>query len=131
VNPLETGIDRTLFGKAGLQILSAVNDPLMTEPRIHRNGQRNGPLTTREQAPNRQRSTIEVRADQVFAQHEAMGRRLVRTIGVAQAWLDSRAMNLAYNVPRVLFGDDDPGRATANEAPVAGYADNAEHPRNA
>ena len=41
---------------------------------------------------------------------------------MVQAWFDIRAMNLAYNLQPLALGDDAPGRLTANEAPVAGYA---------
>ena len=41
---------------------------------------------------------------------------------MVQAWFDIRAMNLAYNLRPLALGDDAPGRLTANEAPVAGYA---------
>ena len=51
-----------------------------------------------------------------------LGRRVVWTIGVVQAWFDVRAANLAYNPRPSALGDDAPGRLTANEAPVAGYA---------
>ena len=41
---------------------------------------------------------------------------------MVQAWFDIRAMNLAYNLRPLALGYDDPGRLTANEAPVVGYA---------
>lgn len=71
---------------------------------------------------NGQRSTVQARVEQMFAQQQAMGRRVVRTIGVVQAWFDIRAMNLAYNLRPLALGHDAPGPLTANEAPVADYA---------
>ena len=43
---------------------------------------------------------------------------------MVQAWFDSRAMNLAYNLqPLALaLGDDAPGRLTAKGTPLTGYA---------
>lgn len=62
--------------------------------RIHRKGQKGQPLSDRAQAANRRRATVRARVEHVFAQQEAMGRMLVRTIGM---------MSLAYNLWRLAW----------------------------
>jgi len=69
--------------------------------RIHRKGQKDKPLSARAQAANRRRATVRARVEHVFAQQEAMGRMLVRTIGVVRARFKIGMMNLAYNLRRL------------------------------
>jgi len=71
--------------------------------RIHRKGQKGKPLSDRAQAANRRRSTVRARVEHVFAQQEAMGHMLVRTIGVVRARFKIGMMNLAYNLRRLAW----------------------------
>jgi len=46
---------------------------------------------------------VRARVEHVFAQQEAMGRMLVRTIGVVRARFKVGMMNLAYNLRRLAW----------------------------
>lgn len=52
---------------------------------------------------NRLRSTIRARVEHVFGfQHNSMGGKLIRTIGLARAKTKIALMNLTYNIMRYL-----------------------------
>jgi transposase, IS5 family len=71
--------------------------------RIHRRGARNHPLCKRQQAANTTRSRVRARVEHVFAdQQNAMGGKLVRTIGMARACVKIGLMNLVYNMRRLV-----------------------------
>ena len=58
---------------------------------IHRRGSRGKPLTARQEAANKTRSSVRARVEHVFGnQHKSMGGKLVRTIGIVRASLSSR-----------------------------------------
>lgn len=71
--------------------------------RIHRKGQKNKPLNAREQEANHKRSQVRARVEHVFAQQEAMGGMIVRTIGIARARLKIGMKNLVYNIRRLAW----------------------------
>src|SRR5665647_2837530 len=55
---------------------------------IHRRGHRNKPLTKRQEAANKTRSSVRARVEHVFGhQHNSMGGKFVRTIGRARSTL--------------------------------------------
>jgi len=85
--------------------------------RIHRKGRRNRPLTARSRQANRKRSKVRAAVEHVFAQHEAMGGKRVRTIGLPRARIKVGMMNLVYNLRRLAW-------LKANRRPVVGYAVN-------
>ena len=71
--------------------------------RIHRRGARNHPLSERQQAANVTRSRVRARVEHVFGdQQNAMGAKLVRTIGMARARAKIGLMNLVYNMRRLV-----------------------------
>ena len=70
---------------------------------IHRKGYRNRPLTRRSKEANRKRSKVRAAVEHVFAQHEAMGGKLVRTVGLARARIKVGMMNLVYNLRRLAW----------------------------
>jgi IS5 family transposase len=71
--------------------------------RIHRRGARNHPLSERQQAANVTRSRVRARVEHIFGdQHNAMGGKLVRTIGMARARAKIGLMNLVYNMRRLV-----------------------------
>jgi IS5 family transposase len=71
--------------------------------RIHRRAHRNHPLSERETAANTTRSRIRARVEHVFGHQEnSMGRKLVRTIGIARATVKIGMMNLVYNMRRLV-----------------------------
>jgi len=71
--------------------------------RIHRRGCRNKPLTERQEAANKTRSSVRARVEHVFgSQHTSMGGKLVRTIGVVRARMKIGMQNLAYNMRRFV-----------------------------
>jgi IS5 family transposase len=73
------------------------------QSRIHRRGVRNRPLSQRQQAANTTRSRVRARAEHVFADQEnAMGRKIVRTIGIMRARAKIGMMNLVYNMRRLI-----------------------------
>jgi transposase, IS5 family len=58
---------------------------------IHRRGARNRPLTRAQMAANTLRSKVRARVEHVFGHQEnAMGRKIVRTIGMARAKFKTR-----------------------------------------
>ena len=70
---------------------------------IHRRGSRNKPLTARQQAANKTRSKVRARVEHVFGnQHNSMGGKLVRTIGIVRAGMKIGMQNLAYNMRRLV-----------------------------
>lgn len=71
--------------------------------RIHRRGCRNTPLTARQEAVNKTRSSVRARVEHVFgSQHTSMGGKLVRTIGIVRATVKIGMQNLAYNMRRLV-----------------------------
>ena len=63
--------------------------------RIHRRGVRCRPLSQAQQAANTTRSMVRARVEHVFGHQEnAMGRKIVRTIGIARARFKIGMMNL-------------------------------------
>jgi transposase, IS5 family len=71
--------------------------------RIHHRGARNHPLSKRQQAANTTRSRVRARVEHVFGDQEnAMGGKIVRTIGIARACVKIGMMNLAYNMRRLV-----------------------------
>ena len=71
--------------------------------RIHRRGCRNKPLTERQEAANKTRSSVRARVEHVFgSQHTSMGGKFVRTIGVVRARMKIGMQNLAYNMRRFV-----------------------------
>ena len=71
--------------------------------RIHRRAHRNHPLSERETAANTTRSRVRARVEHVFGHQEnSMGRKLVRTIGIARATVKIGMMNLVYNMRRLV-----------------------------
>jgi len=71
--------------------------------RIHRKGQKDSPLNEWEQEANRKRSQVRSRVEHVFAQQEAMGGMVVRTIGIVRARLKIGMKNLVYNIRRLAW----------------------------
>jgi transposase, IS5 family len=71
--------------------------------RVHRRGARNRPISQRQQAANTTRSRVRARVEHVFAdQQNAMGGKIVRTIGIARARVKIAMMNLVYNMRRLV-----------------------------
>lgn len=70
---------------------------------IHRKGQKGKPLNARAQEANRKRSKVRARVEHVFAQQEAMGGMMVRTIGIVRARIKIGMMNLVYNLRRLAW----------------------------
>jgi IS5 family transposase len=72
--------------------------------RIHRRGARNHPLSAREQQGNTTRSRVRARVEHVFGhQANAMGGKLVRTIGLVRARAKIGMQNLTYNMSRFVY----------------------------
>lgn len=70
---------------------------------IHRRGTRNAPLSARQLAANKTRSTVRARVEHVFGnQHNSMGGKFVRTIGIIRAGVKIGMQNLAYNMRRLV-----------------------------
>ena len=70
---------------------------------IHRRGNRNKPLTRRQEAANKTRSKVRARVEHVFGnQHGSMGGKFVRTIGFVRASMKIGMQNLAYNMRRFV-----------------------------
>jgi IS5 family transposase len=64
---------------------------------------RNHSLSQRQQAANTTRSRVRARVEHVFAdQQNAMGGKIVRTIGIARARVKIGMMNLVYNMRRLV-----------------------------
>jgi len=71
--------------------------------RIHRRGARTRPLSKKQEAANTARSKVRARVEHVFGHQEnAMGRKIVRTIGMARAKFKIGMMNLGYNISRLV-----------------------------
>ena len=71
--------------------------------RIHRRGARHRPLSEAQMAANTMRSKVRARVEHVFGHQEnSMGRKIVRTIGMARAKLKIGMMNLGYNISRLV-----------------------------
>ena len=71
--------------------------------RVHRRAVRNRPLSERQQAANTARSRVRARVEHVFAEQEnAMGGKIVRTIGMVRARVKIGMMNLVYNMRRLV-----------------------------
>ena len=73
---------------------------------IHRRGNRNKPLTKRQEAANKTRSKVRARVEHVFGnQHSSMGGKFIRTIGtigILRATARIGLANLAYNMRRLV-----------------------------
>ena len=70
---------------------------------IHRRGSCGKPLTARQEAANKTRSKVRARVEHVFGnQHNSMGGKLVRTIGIIRAAVKIGMQNLAYNMRRLV-----------------------------
>lgn len=70
---------------------------------IHSRGCRNKPLTARQEATNKTRSSVRARVEHVFgSQHTSMGGKFVRTIGFVRASMKIGMQNLAYNMRRFV-----------------------------
>ena len=70
---------------------------------IHRRAHRNRPLTKRQEAANKTRSSVRARVEHVFGhQHNSMGGKIVRTIGKTRATMKIGMQNLAYNMSRFV-----------------------------
>ena len=71
--------------------------------RIHRRAARNRPLSPTQEAANTTRSKVRARVEHVFGHQEnSMGRKIVRTIGMARARFKIGMMNLGYNMRRLV-----------------------------
>jgi len=71
--------------------------------RIHRRAARNRPLSQKQEAANTVRSKVRARVEHVFGHQEnSMGRKIVRTIGMARARFKIGMMNLGYNIRRLV-----------------------------
>jgi IS5 family transposase len=71
--------------------------------RIHRRAARNRPLSQTQEAANTVRSKVRARVEHVFGHQEnSMGRKIVRTIGMARARFKIGMMNLGYNIRRLV-----------------------------
>ena len=71
--------------------------------RIHRRGARNRPLSEAQMVANTMRSKVRARVEHVFGHQEnSMGRKIVRTIGMARAKFKIGMMNLGYNIARLV-----------------------------
>src|SRR3546814_12651196 len=70
---------------------------------IHLRGSRGKPLTPRQEAANKTRSKVRARVEHVVGcQHNSMGGKFVRTIGIARATMKIGMQNLAYNMRRLV-----------------------------
>lgn len=70
--------------------------------RVHEKGVRGHPLDEKQKAANKARSEVRARVEHIFGeQKNAMGARIVRTIGLARARFKIGMMNLGYNMRRL------------------------------
>ena len=70
--------------------------------RIHQRGARNRALSEAQMAANTARSRVRARVEHVFGHQEnSMGRKIVRTMGMARATFKIGMMNLGYNISRL------------------------------
>ena len=60
-------------------------------------------MTARSRQANRKRSKVRAAVEHVFAQHEAMGGKRVRTIGLSRARIKVGMMKLVYNLRRLAW----------------------------
>lgn len=67
---------------------------------IHTKGQANKPISACQRRANHRRSKVRCRVEHVFATQQAMGGKLVRTIGLARARVKVALTNLVYNLKR-------------------------------
>jgi len=67
---------------------------------IHTKGQANKPISACQQRANRKRSKLRCRVEHIFAAQQAMGGKLVRTIGLARARVKVALTNMVYNLRR-------------------------------
>jgi len=67
---------------------------------VHTKGQANKPVSACQQRANRKRSKVRSRVEHVFAAQQAMGGKLVRTIGLERARVKVAMMNIVYNLKR-------------------------------
>ena len=70
---------------------------------IQHKGQVNKPLNDRAKQANRLCAKVRARIEHVFADQKAMGRRFVRTIGLARAKVKIGLMNFTYNLRRFAW----------------------------
>ena len=70
---------------------------------IHRKGRAKKPLSERAQDANRKRSKVRARVEHVFGAQQAMGGKLVRTIGLARARVKVGLTNIVYNAKRLVW----------------------------
>ena len=71
--------------------------------RVHLKGVRGRPLSEKEKETNTARSEVRARVEHIFGHQEtSMGRKVVRTIGMARARFKIGMMNLGYNVRRLV-----------------------------
>jgi len=72
--------------------------------RIHRKGNRNKPLSAREELSNKLKSKKRVRVEHIFGLIKGtMNGRLIRTIGLKRAETKIGLTNLVYNMKRFAF----------------------------
>ena len=72
--------------------------------RVHHRAWRNRPLNARQRDQNRTRSRIRARVEHVFGhQVQAMGMKVIRTIGHRRAKTKIMLNNLVYNMSRYRF----------------------------
>lgn len=67
---------------------------------VQRQGQASKPLTERELEANHKRAKQRIRVEHVFGAQQAMGRKIVRTIGLERAKMKIGMMNFVYNLKR-------------------------------
>ena len=72
---------------------------------IHCKAQANKPLSETAQDASRKRSKVRARVEHVFGAQQAMGGKLVRTIGLARARARVKVglTNIAYNAKRLVW----------------------------
>ena len=71
--------------------------------RIHEKGYRNRPLTKRQMADNRKKSSVRARVEHVFAHiTNSMNGFYIRTIGIVRAGAMIGMINLTYNMVRFV-----------------------------
>lgn len=71
--------------------------------RVHLKGVRGRPLSETEKKTNTARSEVRARVEHIFGHQEnSMGRKVVRTIGMARARFKIGMMNLGYNMRRLV-----------------------------
>ena len=70
---------------------------------VHRKGQRDHPLPERSREANRKKSRVRARVEHVFGHQQAMGGKLVRTVGLDRASCKIGMMNLVFNLRRFAW----------------------------